>query len=90
MALLTQYEAQPALLRGLWNDLEGGVGEYRRGLWNDLEGGVGEYRVEVFGMDGNSITEILEGKLCPSALIKKGRLVWRELCNWYPAANLVG
>lgn len=75
VSLLIQYEAQPALLRG---------------LWYDLEGGVGKYCVEVFGMDGNSITEILEGKLCPSALIKKGRLVWRELCNWYPAANLVG
>lgn len=43
-----------------------------------------EHRAEVMGVDRHRDTEILEGKLCPSALIKKGKLVRKELCNWIP------
>lgn len=50
-------------------------------------GGVGERHAEVVEVDGNSITENLEEKQCPSALIKEGRLVWRELCNWIPCSK---
>lgn len=50
MSPLIQGQAQPALPRGLRSDLEG------RG---------GEHHAEVVGVDGNSITEILEGEAVP-------------------------
>jgi hypothetical protein len=61
-----------------------------RGWWSDPKGwgwGWGKVVLKSLERTGTASQEILEGKLCPSALIKKGKLVWKELCNWIPGSK---